>query len=400
MRRFLTLIASVAILALAYVVTFGIPLPVAAMIGGTDAAAEGTASDTPKSGPSAGPARGPGGSGRATAVVTAPLTLQPYETTLNAIGTAAAIRSIDVVSTVSGTVTEANLVENRNVATDDVLLRLDARTESFNLEIAQANYEQASDTVTRYERIRATGNSTVTDVTLAEARVQQRLAEAAVGLAQVAVDDRVVRAPIAGKLSLSTIEVGDVLSANAVIATIDQSDTLVIEFELAERAIGLLKDAKAVQVSTATFRGRVFEGDIMSYDSRIDSVTRSVTVKAKIDNPDGILWPGMTFAVRLAQESAPLPTVPSTAIAWSRAGSNIWVDQDGVAKMVPVTIVSRRDDTVWIDAQIGAGTMVVTEGAQKLREGARISAPASGMREKKTRETSEADTANKPEAAL
>lgn len=374
MQKILTLGVAVAILAAAYAVTFGVPTPVAAMIGagsqGPDAA------DT-----AAAPAKGPGGGGRATTVVTAAITLEPYETVLNAIGTASALRSIDVVTTTSGTVVAENLTANRDVAAGNVLLQLDARTETLNLDIAQANLEQARDTVTRYERIRANGNSTVTDVTLSEARVQQRLAEAAVGLAQVALDDRTIRAPIAGQLSLSSIEVGDVLAANSVIATLDQSDVLVVEFELPERAIGLLANAKTVLASTATFRGRVFEGEIISFDSRIDSVTRSVTVKAQIANPERLLWPGMTFAVRLIQESAPLPAVPSTAITWSRAGSSVWVDEGGVATQVPVTILFRRNDTVWIDGKIADGAMVVTEGAQKLRKGARIST-RSGSRAK------------------
>lgn len=380
MRKILTLVVAVAILAAAYAVTFGLPTPVAAMIGGNQTDSENAASNTEtgRSAPPENAARGPrggGGGGKATTVVTTALTLQPYESTLNAIGTAKAIRSIDVASNASGTVTEADLAANREVAVGDVLLRLDARTQALNLEIAQANLKQANDTVIRYERIRANANSTITEVTLAEARIQQSLAEAAVGLAQVALDDRTIRAPIAGRLGLSDIEVGSLLTANSVISTIDQANILVVEFELPERAIGLLERAKTVLVSTASFRGRVFEGDIVSFDSRIDSVTRSVTVKAQISNPDNLLWPGMTFAVRLIQESEPMPALPSTAVAWSRTGSNVWVDVDGTAQQVPVTILFRRDETVWVSAEIEEGTMVVTEGAQKLRQGALITTP-------------------------
>ncbi|MGO4907575.1 efflux RND transporter periplasmic adaptor subunit [Pseudorhodobacter sp. W20_MBD10_FR17] len=376
MRKILTLVVAVTILTAAYAVTFGLPTPVAAMIGVSPESTSKAAPSAGGGGQGAGAARGPGGgAGRATTVVTTALTLQPYESTLNAIGTATALRSIDVASNASGTVTEADFTANRTVAAGDVLLRLDARTQALNLEIAQANLKQASDTVTRYERIRTSANATVTEVTLSEARVQQSLAEAAVGLAQVALDDRTIRAPIAGQLGLSNVEVGSLLTANTVISTIDQSNILVVEFELPERAIGLLKKAKTVSVGTASFRGRVFEGDIVSFDSRIDSVTRSVTVKAQVANPDNLLWPGMTFAVRLTQESEPMAALPSTAIAWSRSGSNVWVDADGVAKAVPVTILFRRDDTVWVDAKIDVGTMVVTEGAQKLREGARITTP-------------------------
>lgn len=378
MRNFVMLVAAATILAAAYTLTFGLPAPLAAMIrpdSDVDLAAATDVAGSPAGARPDGAQRAgrPGGGSRPTTVVTTSLELRPYETILNAIGTASALRSADVISNATGTVIETNLLANREVVAGEVLLRLDSRVETLNLEIAQAELDQARETMSRYELLIAGGNSTVTGVAQSEAQLEQRLAEAALGLAQVALDDRLIRAPISGRLSLSDVEVGDVLNANSVITSIDDSETLLIEFELPERAIGLLADADGILASTSTFTGRVFEGEIVSFDSRIDSVTRSVTVKARIQNPDRLLWPGMTFAVRLIQESDPLPALPSTAITWSRTGSSVWIDADGVAKQVPVTILFRRDDTVWIDAEIAEGTKVVTEGAQKLRAGARIS---------------------------
>ncbi len=374
MRKILTLVVALAIVAVAYLATFGLPASVASLFGGADNQAVAATKDGQAARGAGGPAAGGGRGGgtRATSVVTTALELQPYENVMTAIGTASAVRSIDVVSKASGTVTETNLAANRSVQAGEVLVRFDARTEALNVEIAQANLDQANDTVARYDRMRAGGSSTVTDVTLSEARVAQRLAEAALGLAQVALDDRTLRAPFAGQLSLSDVEIGDVLAANTVIASIDQSDTLTLEFELPERAIGILAVGKTVLASTSTFTGRVFNAKITSFDSRIDSVTRSVSVKAQLENPDNALWPGMTFSVRVIQETEPLPSVPSTAITWSRTGSSVWIDKDGEAISVPATILFRRNETAWIDADIPTGTLVVTEGAQKLRAGAKI----------------------------
>lgn len=209
-------------------------------------------------------------------------------------------------------------------------------------------------------------------MTLSEARVAQRLAEAKVGLAQVALDDRTIRAPIAGKLGLSDIAIGDTLTANSTVVTIDESQALLVEFELPERSVSLLARTQEVLANTPSFVGRTFTGKIVAFDSRIDSVTRSVTVKARIENPDGLLWPGMTFAVRIIYQSDPLAVLPATAITWSRDGSSVWVDRDGAAQPTPATILFRRGDNVWIEADIAPGTMVVTEGAQKLRAGSAI----------------------------
>ncbi|QCO57311.1 efflux RND transporter periplasmic adaptor subunit (plasmid) [Pseudorhodobacter turbinis] len=389
MRRLISLGMAAAILFGAYALTFGVPTAVSALIApGTGEGTHTTAATS--AGPSGARPAGRGKRSNTTTVVTAPLEMQPYESILNAIGTASSLRSVDIVSDSAGTVVEANLSANREVTEGDVLLRFDSRTEALNLEIAQANLQQASDTVTRYERLRQGGNSTVTDVTISDAQVALRLAEAAVGLAEVALDERSIPAPISGRLGLSDIQVGDRLSANDFIVNIDQADTLLVEFELPERAIGLLAEAKEVLVSTSAFTGKVITGEIISFDSRIDAVTRSVTVKARIDNSDALLWPGMTFAVRLLQESAPLPMIPSTAITWSRSGSSVWVDEGGTAKEVPVTILFRQNDSVWIDADIAEGTLVVTEGAHKLRAGSKIST-AGGARNGKGRPPRTAD---------
>jgi len=380
---------SVLILAAAYLYTFGAPEFMS--FGGDENAS------TEKQGGPAGGGRPPGGRGGATTVVTAPLSLQPYESVMRAIGSSKAIKSVSVVSTVSGEVTAENIVSNGEVSKGDVLVQLDSETQVLNLTIAKVNREQAQATVTRYARLRAGGSSAITNVEYTEARSALQLAEAEVGLAQIALDDRTIRAPINGRLGMSDVEVGQIIAVNSEIATIDQSDALYVEFELPERSIGLLAVEKKILASTPLFTGHVVEGDIISTDSRIDPVTRSVTVKARLDNSEGKLWPGMTFSVRILHQSKPLPALPSTAVAWSRNGSHIWVDQDGVAQQVAATILYRQAETVWIETSVPVGTAVVTEGAQKLRQGANI-VTAGGEAKKGKREKGEKPGADTAEA--
>ena len=165
------------------------------------------------------------------------------------------------------------------------------------------------------------------------------------------------------------------LMANRPIVTVEDDTALLIEFVLPERALGMLAQIDTVEASTPTLTGRVFTGEIVAFDSRLDDVTRSITVQARLENADRTLWPGMTFAVHLAQDSDPLPAVPATAITWSRGGAAVWIEDNGVAAQSPVTILFRQNDTVWLDADIAAGTPVVVEGAQKLRAGEPITTP-------------------------
>lgn len=358
MKLFLSLVASLAIVAGAYVWSFGVPGATEQEAGGAAPATQGPG------GPGGG--GGPGGRG-ATTVVLTPLEKLPYEDSFRAIGSSEAISRATVTSDVSGRIVEANLTPNAQVSKGEVLVQLDARAASLSLSTAQNELEQASATVTRYERLQQSGNSTVSEVTVSEARLAQRLAEANVGQAELALEDLTIRAPISGRLGLSEINVGDYVTANTPIVTIDNASALLVEFELPERSVGFLSLGREVTLGTPSLTGRFFKGEIISFDSRIDAVTRSVTVKARVENPDGTLWPGMTFTARLSNLSDPLMVVPTTAITWSRDGASVWFEDQGKARSTPATILFRRDETVWVDVDLPVGTRVITEGAHKLR---------------------------------
>ena len=316
--------------------------------------------------------RGARGQSSATTVVLAPLEARSYTLVLRTIGSAVSLYSADVIAAEAGEVVEIALEANALVEKGDTLLRLDDRTEQLALESARAHRDQAQDTVTRYKGLQKNSNAVVTDVALAEAEVELRLAEADVGLAEIALENRTIVAPISGRLGLSDINVGDWLSAGEAIVSVDDSTTLLATFEVPERSIGLLAKGKPVLVTTPTYTGRLFEGTITAFDSRLDSVTRSATVQAEIDNSEGDLLAGMTLVIRLSNETDPLPMVPSTAITWDRSGAGMWVSEEGQARRVPVTILYRNGDRVWIEADVAVGAQIVTEGASKLREGAQV----------------------------
>ena len=363
MQKSFFAILSLVIIAGAYGIAFGVPEQVSRFWGAS----------TTETASAPQPARtGRQGQGRATTVVLTPLEARAYTLVLRTVGSAVSLHRTEVTATDAGEVVETALHANQMVEKGDVLLRLDDRTQRLALEIAQANRDQAQATVTRYEGLRSNGSSIVTDVAFADARIALRLTEANVGLAEVALDDRTITAPISGQLGLSDVSVGDRVSSGDAIVTIDDSTSLLATFEVPERSIGLLSEGKRVFVSTPTYAGRIFEGEITAFDSRLDSVTRSATVEAEIDNPDGLLLAGMTFAIRMTEDTDALPVVPATAITWDRTGAGIWIVEEGRVRRVAVTIRYREGDQVWVESDAPLGAQIVAEGASKLREGAQV----------------------------
>lgn len=370
MKHLFTGLFAVAILGSAYIWTFGVPAPIAQAMPFL------AAQHSPSSQSDAREAGQRPSDTRATSVVLQELTYRPYTATIQTIGSATSWRGATVLSETSGRVTEVLMAPNRRVAAGDVLIRLDDRTETLDLEVARAELAQAQSVMDRYIRLSASGNLTVTDVIITEAELALTQAKTAVGLAEVALDKRTIRAPFAGKLGLNDIEVGNLIEVSDLIVSVDDTETLLVEFELPERAVSMLELGRQVLVSTPSYAGRVFEADITAFDSRINSTTRTITVEARIDNTDGALWSGMTFAVRLLSNTDPMPSLPATALNWARHGAGIWVVQDGKAERHAVTIRFRRGGDVWVDTDVPAGATVVVEGADKLREGTAVEAVA------------------------
>lgn len=365
------------VLVVAYGATFGWPIG-----GDASALGETEASDVPspgRAGPGAGGTEGPGSRGPgpggprgAAPMRLADVAVTPFSEMLAAIGTSRARQSIVVTSEVAGQISEADLVANQPVSEGDVLLRLSSDLQEIELSIAETELASARQTLERYTSLNSSSSGVVAGMTVQDAETAVALAEANLAKARYALDALTLRAPISGRLGLSDLRVGDRISSGDEIVTIDDTSRIIISFELPERAIDLLELGREVQATTPALAGRVFEATITAFDSRIDETTRTVNVQAEINNAEGRLWPGMSFSVRVPNESAPLPQVPATALSWTSEGARVWAVRDGVAVAIPVTVRMRQGDAIWIEGDLQAADRIVADGSARLREGAPV----------------------------
>ncbi len=320
-------------------------------------------------------AAGPGGRRRpqtATYVTTAAVVFQPYSDNYSAIGTGVAQKSVSLVSEVSGQIRDVLIDGTPVVAKDDVLIQLDDTSERINVEIAEANLSKAQDSLERYQALQKVNSGVIPEVTIKEAEAAVAVARGNLALAEETLKERSIRSPIDGKLGLIDLEVGDYLSSGTRIVDINNTETILVSFELPERAISILALEMPVRAVVPSKPGQYFQGKITAFDSVIDEATRTVTVKAAIDNRDGLLWPGMTFTVLLAEVSRPLASVPAMAMTWTREGTQVWLEDKGTVRPVPVLFRKRIDDTIWVEADLDPGVRVVVDGVHKLRPGAKV----------------------------
>ena len=89
------------------------------------------------------------------------------------------------------------------------------------------------------------------------------------------------------------VSLGDLVGPDTVITTLDDTRRIRLEFTVPESFLAEMRQGMDIQATSAVYPGRHFTGDVSSIDSRVDPVTRSVTVIADIPNADGLLKPGM-----------------------------------------------------------------------------------------------------------
>ncbi len=310
------------------------------------------------------------GGGQPANVVTMPATLATINDRLQAIGTGRARASVTVTPYDSGRLIELNVQSGADVKAGDVIARLDAEGEEIAVDRARI---ARVDAAAKLERIKALlSSNAATSVQVGDAETVLRNAELALRDAELALARRSIIAPIAGVVGILPVETGNYVTTQTTVATIDDRSTIVVDFWVPERYATAVKVGASLTASLVARPSGVFDGTVSAVDNRLDEQSRTLRVQAGIANPDDSLRAGMSFQVTMKFPGDTYPAVSPLAIQWGTDGAFVWVVREGKAKRTPVRIVQRNTENVLVDAPIGEGEMVVTEGVQNVREGSEV----------------------------
>jgi RND family efflux transporter MFP subunit len=292
--------------------------------------------------------------------------LQAVSERVAAVGSGRARQQVTLTTRVAGVIAEVMFEGGQKVEAGQALLKLNAEPEAIAVETAEAQRAQAADTVARYNQL---NEASVSRVTRAEAETALKVADAALRRARDDLSRMTITAPFAGIMGISSLQAGDYLAVGNPIATIDDRSTILIEFTVPEAVARSIKKDMAVRASLAARPGEVFNGKVQAVGTRIDPVSRTLTVRAEIPNPDSTLIPGSTFSVSVQLSGNETPVVPGLAIQWDRAGAYVWrITDSNTVERVDVAIVARDADRVFVDARLKPGEKVVDEGGGSLRQ--------------------------------
>lgn len=320
---------------------------------------------------------GPGGSrgrggDRVVPVQVATVELGEVSRSVNATGTVEPIRTVGVVSQISGVLRDIAAEEGDYVQQGAVLARVDVPELEAQLVSAQAALDLAQSTAQRTgslfgQQIITAAENEAAQAALAAARATRDQLRTRIGFATV-------RAPVSGVVLERRAEAGDLASPQGRLFTVADVSTLVVRVPVSELDVTALRQGDGVDVTLDALPGRTLRGTIRRVFPAADSVSRLVPVEVALTGAAARdARPGFLARVgfRLDPRSGVL-LIPATAVLENPRGSVVYVVQEGAATLRSVQRGATYQGRVEITNGLAPGEQVVVAGNNDLREGSRV----------------------------
>jgi len=314
------------------------------------------------------------------AVTTVVAKSENWPSTLDVIGTTAAIQGVTVSADLPGTVSKINFESGQSVHAGDVLVELDTRQERAQLAAAESDRDLAKINYERDQQLVKEG--VVPRMQSDTSSAQQKSTEAKVGEIKATIQRKTIRAPFSGVLGIRQINLGQYLAAGAAIVSLQALNPIYVNFGVPQQQATLVKTGSILELTSDDVPGVEFKGRVTAIDSVVNEATRNLQVQATLPNPGDKLRPGMFVQVQLGLGSSQtVIPLPASAINYAPYGDSVFVVTDlkdpkgntyrGVRQQF-VKVQGSRGDQVGVISGITPGEEIVSSGVFKLRNGAAV----------------------------
>ncbi|MHA6248266.1 efflux RND transporter periplasmic adaptor subunit [Pontibacter sp. CAU 1760] len=317
-------------------------------------------------------------------------------------GAVVALQEVELRPQVSGYITNIYVQDGQRVTKGQRLYEIDQNRYQAGIQQAQANLQsvkanlaRAEKDLDRYERLAERDAIARQQVDYARtevqtARAQVSAAEAQVRSASTDLDYSVVNAPFSGTIGISQVRVGAQVSpGQPLLNTISSVDPIAVDFVINEQEIARFSSMKQGNQPDSLFTIRLNNGQVYPHTGKLLVIDRAIgrqsgttTVRVQFPNPNGVLIPGMTVSMNvLNQDIGKQVVIPYKAVTEQLGEYYVYVVQGDSVVQQNVELGTRVSGSIVVREGLKEGQQIVTEGIQRLRQGAKIQvdAPQSGQ---------------------
>jgi membrane fusion protein (multidrug efflux system) len=313
----------------------------------------------------------PGGGGGATNVLAVVAGMHTFTDGLQALGSAQARESIVLTPKVADTIRAIRFDSGDRVRRGQVLVEMSSVEQAADVAEAVADNEAAQQELRRYQELYDRGFAS--QARLDAVRSAANATEARLNAGGSRIADRTIRAPFAGIVGLRTASPGQFMRPGDQIGTLDDISEIKLDFDVPETQIARVREGVEIIARTAAYPDRLFTGRIANVDSRVDPGTRTVRVRAMLQNSDEVIRPGMLMTVEVRSNPREALAIPEIAILDQADGAYVYRvaarDNAQAVDLVRIRTGQRAGGMAEVLEGLNAGDRVITEGVQSVRPG-------------------------------
>lgn len=308
----------------------------------------------------------------ATKVYVQSVEIKKFKDMIEALGTTKANEAVTLHTQYSAHVKSIHFSGGDDVKKGSILVTLNSEEESAEVRELEANLAEAKRQLERFKGLQESKSASQSVVD--EQRGEVEAIYAQLEQAQAKLAKYQIRAPFDGVLGTRNISVGAFLSDNTPITTLDDLSVIKVDFTIPEKDFTKVHLGQEIEARSVAYSSNVFTGKVANIDSRLNPVTRSILVRAHIDNSDKKLKPGMLLSLMLLRSTDDIILISEGALIPKKDKQWVYRVVDNTAQQVEVKTGRRRAGIVEILDGLSINDKVITEGALKVRNGSPVTA--------------------------
>jgi membrane fusion protein (multidrug efflux system) len=298
---------------------------------------------------------------------------------LEALGSARAAESVILTVSVTEKVSEIIFKQGQFVKKGQLLLTLANDEELAQFSVAKIELAEQKREYKRIESLVKQKSVSRSELDRLQSSIDT--AHARIAQAEASLRDRVIKAPFDGLLGLRNVSVGALLTPGDQITTLDSVANLEMDFDLAEIYLPRIKVGQAINALSIAYPKIIFKGEIITLDSRVSPDTRSIKVRANIQNKNALLRPGMLLTLDLIDQQRVTKMLPEESV-FMRANKHLVykVSPEMIVNEQAIEIGIRQNGQVEVLNGLEVGDKIVLQGLLKVKTGSKVKSQVESWR--------------------